>query len=86
MNGPNPIFAALVIIAGAIGGLFVTLSVLLSSGNSLAHLCFYLLVGGGVLGLLAPRVGVFCRGSSRAPIPTSSSGLPSCLARSAGWT
>jgi len=59
MNGPNPIFAAIVIIAGAIGGLFVTLSVLLSSGNSLAHLCFYLLVGGGMLGLLAPRVAFF---------------------------
>ena len=59
MNGPNPIFAAIVIIAGAIGGLFVTLSVLLSSGNTLAHLCFYLLVGGGMLGLLAPRVAFF---------------------------
>lgn len=59
MNGTNPIFAAFIVIAGAIGGLFVTLSVLLSSGNSLAHLCFYLLVGGGMLGLLAPRAAFF---------------------------
>ncbi len=59
MNGQNPIFTAVVIIAGVIGGLFVTLSVLLSSGNSLAHLCFYLLIGGGVLGLIAPRVAFF---------------------------
>lgn len=58
MNGPNPIFAAIVIIAGALGGLFITLSVLLSSGNSLAHLCFYLLIGGSMLGLLAPRLAI----------------------------
>lgn len=59
MNGQNPIFSALVIVAGVIGGLFVTLSVLLSHGNSLAQLCFYLLIGGGVLGLIAPRVAFY---------------------------
>jgi hypothetical protein len=59
MNGQNPLFTALVIVAGAIGGLLVTLSVLLGNGNSLAHLCFYLLIGGCAFGLLAPRLAFF---------------------------
>lgn len=59
MNGQNPILGALIVIAGVIAGLLVTLSVLLSGGNSLAHLCFYLLIGGCALGLLAPRAAFF---------------------------
>lgn len=55
MNSQNPFFSALIIIGGVLGGLMVTLSVLLSHGNTLAQLCFYLLVGGIVAGLLAPR-------------------------------
>lgn len=59
MSERHPIFNALVITAGVIGGLFVTLSVLLADGNSLAHLCFYVLIGGGLLGLVVPRLGFF---------------------------
>jgi hypothetical protein len=59
VNGQNPILSALTVIAGVIVGLLVTLSVLLSGGNSLAHLCIYLLVGGAALGLLVPRAAFY---------------------------
>ncbi len=45
----------LIAVGSALAGLFVVSTVLLSQGNSLAHLCFYLLIGGGIYGLLAPR-------------------------------
>jgi hypothetical protein len=59
MNSQNPFVSAMIAIGGVLAGLFVVLSVLLSHGNSLAHLCFYLLIGGGILGLLAPRAAFF---------------------------
>ncbi len=55
MNSQNPFFSFLIVIVSAIAGLFVVVTVLLSQGNSLAHLCFYILIGGGIFGLLAPR-------------------------------
>ena len=45
--------------SSVVAALYVVISVLLGRGNSLAHLCYYLLIGGVVLGLLAPRPAFF---------------------------
>ena len=57
MNSRNTV-APIAIIAGMLAGLFVIASVLLSSGNQLAALCRFLLVGGFVFGFLFPRAGL----------------------------
>jgi hypothetical protein len=48
-----------VIIGGMLGALYVAASILMDEGNQLAGLFFYLLLGSGILGLLAPRLSFF---------------------------
>ncbi|MEI6537083.1 MAG: hypothetical protein WCN98_17210, partial [Verrucomicrobiaceae bacterium] len=55
MNRQNSFAPVIIVLFGTFAGLFVVLSVLLGGGNTLAHLCYYILLGGGVLGLMAPR-------------------------------
>ena len=59
-NGPQgnalPVVA---IIGGMIVALYIAASILMDEGNQLANLCFYLLVGSGLLGVVAPRLAFF---------------------------
>ncbi len=55
MNSRNSPLTVIIIACCAVLGLYVVLSILLSGGNGLAKLCFYLLIAGGIWGLLAPR-------------------------------
>ncbi len=59
MNSRNSPITVIIIACCAVLGLFAILSILLSSGNGLAKLCFYLLIAGGVFGLLVPRTAFY---------------------------
>lgn len=55
----NRAFGPIAGIVAVIFGLYATMSVLLSDGNTVGELCRYLLAGGFLLGLLQPRLGFF---------------------------
>ncbi len=55
MNSRNSLLNVLIVAGFSSLGLYVVISVLLSHRNGLASLCFYLLIAGGIWGLLAPR-------------------------------
>jgi len=59
-NGPQgnamPLFA---IIGGMLIALYVATSILIDEGNQLAGLFFYMLLGSGVIGVVAPRLAFF---------------------------
>ncbi|HYF36533.1 MAG TPA: hypothetical protein VD994_14660, partial [Prosthecobacter sp.] len=48
-----------VILGGSLLTLYVAASVLLSNGNTMGSLFYYMLIGGGVFGLMAPRKAFF---------------------------
>lgn len=59
-NGPQGNALPLVaIIGGMIVALYVAASILMDEGNQLAGLFFYLLLGSGLLGVVAPRLSFF---------------------------
>jgi hypothetical protein len=59
-NGPQGNAMPLVaIIGGMLVALYVATSILMDEGNQLAGLFFYMLLGSGVIGVLAPRLAFF---------------------------
>lgn len=56
-NGRSSTVMPIIIMGGV--GLFALLSILLTEGNSIGELCRYLLVGGFLLSVVAPRVGFY---------------------------
>lgn len=58
MNQGKPGATALIVML-MLGGLYAVASVVLTEGNSIGQMCLYLLVGGFVFSLAAPRSGFF---------------------------
>ncbi|MDZ4289636.1 MAG: hypothetical protein U0984_16845 [Prosthecobacter sp.] len=50
---------AFVILAGGLLMLYVAASILLSNGNTMGSLFYYMLIGGGIFGMLAPKKAFF---------------------------
>lgn len=58
MNRANP-GTILLIVMLMLGGLYAVASVVLTDGNTIGQMCQYLMAGGFVLSLMAPRLGFF---------------------------
>lgn len=58
MNRGNPSASAIIAML-MLGGLYAVASVILTEGNTIGQMCQYLMIGGFLLSLLAPRLGFF---------------------------